>query len=115
MSADGFAKFVSFEGQGARADAKKMIQKLPPGVIMSELEKDERDAQLVGEMQAAGSRCTAVCTSDFKAEGLRRYRFEFCLCATSTHHATASNLDIISLHQINTSSQQSLKSAEPCC
>ena len=65
------AKFVSFANHGARSNAKDINAKLPPGLIMPEHEKDERDAQLVGEMQAAGSRCTA-CTSDFKAEGLRR-------------------------------------------
>ena len=69
---DGFAKFVSFAKHGARSNAKEINALLPPGVIMPENEKDARDAQLVGELQAAGSRCTAVCTSDFKAEGLRR-------------------------------------------
>jgi hypothetical protein len=72
ITGDGLAKFVSFANHGARANAKDINAQLPPGVIMSEHEKDRRDSQLVGEMQAAGSRCTAVCSSEFKAEGLGR-------------------------------------------
>lgn len=66
-------KFVSFAAHGARTDAVEINNKLPPGAIMPDMEKDERDAQLVGEMHTAGSRCTAACTSEFNAEGLKQY------------------------------------------
>lgn len=86
---DGFFKLPSLEGAGYRKNAAEMNRLLPPGTIMKDEERDVMDAQIVETVNKAGSRCTAICTSEFKAEekrcakvmlSLRCTLYSLCLC-----------------------------------
>lgn len=69
MAIDGFQKFESYENCGARPNAAEANAALPPGNIIPDAARDEMDSSIKGIVEKAGSRCSAVCTSELKADG----------------------------------------------
>lgn len=71
VSFDGFFKLPHLQDSGYRQNAREMNALLPPGTIIKDAERDDMDAEIVHTVNKAGSRCTAVCTSEFNAEEKR--------------------------------------------